>query len=220
MNSRNWLDALTDGQIFRDWLALAANFVFGTAWLILLILGFTASLSLSLILIGIPLLLFTLASTRTLAALDYRMMAAILDEDAPPLHDDLDMHGANLGERLGLLLGSSITWRSLVYLLLKFPLGLLSLFMSMFVLPFLAIEVLVLAPLTIDLHLLSVRALHFTATGMHKAMSLLLPKARGKRRGVESYAPPRRLQLDDDDYEDERYILDDDGEISMHRKRS
>ena len=111
MKDYTWLDALSDGKMFRHWLALFANFWFGLAYFIFVIAGFSIALSLSVVLIGIPLLLFMLGATRTLAALDRHVMAEILGVDAPADFDDVDTRGANLGERLGMFLGSWATWR-------------------------------------------------------------------------------------------------------------
>ena len=62
--NRTWLDAMTDGQIIRDWFSLIAHFALGTTYISFFIFAYTMSIGLSFILIGIPLLLFTLASTR------------------------------------------------------------------------------------------------------------------------------------------------------------
>jgi hypothetical protein len=211
MKDYNWLDALSDGKIMRHWLALFASFWFGLAYWILVIGGFALALSLSVVLVGIPLLLFMLAATRTLALLDRRLMAEILDVSAPGDFDDVDMRGANLGERLGMYLGSWATWRSLLYLAVKFPLGILSLSLSfIFLLP-LAVEVLVLAPLTIDLHLLSVRLMRFTAVGLFRLNNLFLPSGKAKR--------PSRLELVEEDEEPEpRYYIDSEGEIAAYKR--
>ncbi|MEP7293928.1 MAG: sensor domain-containing protein, partial [Chloroflexota bacterium] len=140
MKDHSWLDALSDGKMFRSWLALFASFWFGLAYLIFLMGGFAIALSLSVVLVGIPLLLFMLATTRQIAALDRRLMAEILGVSPPPDFDDVDTRGANLGERMGMYLGSSVTWRSALYLLAKFPLGVAALIASLVVLVPLAVE--------------------------------------------------------------------------------
>ncbi len=54
-------------------------------------MGYGVGIGLSLILIGLPLLLFTLAGTRTLAAMDRKLNAAILGiEDEPDTWDDVE----------------------------------------------------------------------------------------------------------------------------------
>lgn len=211
MNNYSWLDALSDGKMFRSWLALFANFWFGLVYFIFLIAGFSLALSLSFVLIGIPLLLFMLAATRTLALMDRRVMAEILDVAAPADFDDVDTRGANLGERLGMYLGSWATWRSALYLLVKFPLGMLSFTLSMLILLPLALEVLILAPLTIDLHLLTVRLMRWSATGLYRINNLFLPTGKAKR--------PSRLELVEEDIEEEpRYYIDAEGEIAVAKR--
>ncbi len=208
-NNRTWLDALSDGQIIRDWFSLIAHFALGSTYISFFIFAYAMSIGLSFILIGIPLLLFTLASTRAVAAMDQRLFAAILDRPAPEFADDVDPRGANLGERLGMFLGSTTTWRSIVYLALKFPVGIGAFMAAMFILPFLGFEMLILGPLGIDMRLATVRLLHGVAVGLHKLPGLLLPTGKRKRdvsrlESVETYEP--------------EYYLDDDGEIVMHKR--
>ncbi len=211
MNNPSWLDALSDGKMFRNWLALFANFWFGLAYIIFVIGGFPLALSLSVVLVGIPLLLFMLATTRTLALLDRRLMATILDVEPPQDFDDIDMRGANLGERLGMLLGSMATWRSALYLLVKFPLGIVSITLSLLILLSLAVEVLLLAPLTIDLHLITVRLLRWSAVALYRINNFFLPKGKSKRFS--------RLELVENEPEDDlRYYIDDDGEIAVAKR--
>ena len=207
----SWLDALTDGQVLRDWLSLFGSIWISLLYITLLIAGFALGIGLSFILIGLPLLLFVLAGTRTIAAMDRKLMAAIIGiEDEPETLNDVDARGANLGERLGMYLGSIVTWRSLLYLIAKLPISMLAFTISMVIWIPLAIEVLILAPLTIDLHMFSVRLLHFSAVKLHRLNTLFLPTPKGKRR-------VSRLELVEEP--EPRYYIDDDGEISMAKRK-
>lgn len=208
MRDKTWLDALTDGQVLRDWFSLIVSFALGITYLAFFAAGYAVSLGLSFVLIGIPLLLFMLASTRAAAAMDRRLMAAVLNADAPTMDEDPALQGMNLGERLGHYLGSALTWRSLIYLALKFPIGIFSFMFAICILPLLAIEVLILGPLTIDMHLISVRLLHGVTMGLHRAEGLLLPSRKPKR------AARLRLELVE---EEPAYYLDDDGEIIKYK---
>jgi hypothetical protein len=207
----HWLDALSDGQMFRNWFALFANFWLGLAYFIFLTVGFTVALGLSLVLVGIPLLLFMLATTRVLARLDRQMMGALLDTPTAEVADEVDVRGANLGERLGMYLGSGATWRSLIYLLLKLPVGIATFSAAWLILPFLALEVLILAPLTIDLRLITVRLLHWSAIGTHRVTGLLLPTGKRKR-------DTSRLETREE--AEPRYFIDEDGEIAAYKRFS
>jgi hypothetical protein len=215
-NSRSWLDALTDGHILRDALSLLAQFLFGMFYFTLLAMGFATAIGLSFILIGIPLLLFMMAATRTLASMDRAVMASIMDMEVPRVQEDIDMRGANLGERMGMLLGSGVTWRSFLYLLMKLPIGIAAISILSLLLPLLAIEVLILAPLTIDLRLITVRLLRWSARGLFAINSAVLPNAKGKRTTAEQ---PERISRLIDEYEEQpRYVLDDDGEIRVAKR--
>lgn len=212
-SSKNWLDVLSDGQMFRDWFSLIAHFFLGIAYFIFLSVGFSVAIGTSVILVGIPLLLFMLATTRVLARIDRQIMGALLDVDTPEVADDVDARGANLGERLGMYLGSGTTWTSLIYLFLKMPIGILTFTLSWLILPLLALEVLILAPLTIDMRLISVRMLHWLAVGTHKFSGVLLPKDASKRKRDTS-----RLETRAERAESETgYFIDDDGEIAAYK---
>ncbi len=198
-DNRTWSDALTDGQIIRDWFSLISQFVLGMTYISFFIFAYSTSISLIFILIGIPLLLFTLASTRAVAAMDQRMFAAILDEPVREFADDVDTRGANFGQRLGMYLGSWTTWRSLIYLAVKFPVGMVAFTAALFILPFLGFEMLFLGPLGIDMRLATPRLLHAVAVGLHKFPGMLLP--------TESY-----------ERDEPQYYLDDDGEIAIRKR--
>jgi hypothetical protein len=212
MHNKSWLDALTEGQIIRDWFSLIVHLPLGIAYLIFLVAGYGTSIGLSFILVGIPLLLFMLASTRAVAALDRRLVGAILDTPTREFTDEIDPRGANLGERLGTYIGSGRTWLSLLYLLLKLPLGVMSFTAAWLILPLLAIEVLILGPLTIDMRLISVRMLHWLALGFHRIPGVLLPTGAKRKRDIS--------RLETVEVEEPRYYLDDDGEIMVRKRLS
>jgi hypothetical protein len=209
--SKNWLDVLSDGQLFRDWFSLIAHFFLGIAYFTFLSVGFAVALASSVVLVGIPQLLFMLATTRILARIDRQVMGALLDTPTAIVADDVDTRGANLGERLGMYLGSGATWRSLIYLLLKLPVGIMTFSAAWLILPLLFIEVLILAPLTIDMRLISVRMLHWIAIGTHKFSGVLLPSGKRKR-------DTSRLETQEE--ADPRYFIDDDGEIAAYKRFS
>src|SRR5215468_7345446 len=104
-DSKVWLDALTDGQLFRDWASLTAHFFLAIGYWIVLGFGFAFAIGTSVILIGIPMLLFMLATTRAMAAMDRKLVGAILGSETRAVVDDVDPRGANFGERLGMYLG-------------------------------------------------------------------------------------------------------------------
>jgi hypothetical protein len=209
-DSRVWLDVLTDGRVFRDWFSLVAHFFLGLAYWIVLGFGFAFALGTSVILIGIPMLLFMLATTRVMAALDRQIVGALLDIETPTVVDDVDTRGANLGERMGMYLGSLTTWRSAAYLLLKLPLGMATISAAFALLPVLAFELLLLGPLIAPARPISVQVMRWLAVGSHKIPGLLLP-TRKRKRDTSRLETPELVQ-------EPRYYLDDDGEVILRKR--
>jgi hypothetical protein len=208
MERRSWLDHLTDGQIVRDWVSLNAHLPFGLVYWLLLGTLLGVAVGLTFVLIGIPLLLLTFASIGLVAKADQQMIGALLEDDTPEV-ELIDTTGENLGERLGRYLGTRSTWASALYLFLKVPVGILGITFAWMIVPFLAFELLVLAPLTISQRPLTVRMLHWTARGLHRVPGLLLPRV--KRKGGSDWRDTRHLMEREDD--EPAYYLDDDGEL-------
>jgi hypothetical protein len=113
-------DRTTWGGALYLLLALPLGVVYFTVY----VTGFVAGASLSLLIIGLPLLLGVLASTRPVAAFEAqlaRRLTGIAVADPAPAPA-----GGGALARLGVLLRDDATWRRLVYLLSRFPLGLVS----------------------------------------------------------------------------------------------
>jgi hypothetical protein len=220
---RSWLDALTDGQWIRDWTSLNAHFVFGLFYWSVLWLLFGIGISLAFILVGIPLLLLAFHSMRTLAAIDHQAVAALLDRPARQLDDDLEAErGGTIWRRFGHVLRSAQTWRSLIYVALKLPIGAVTLGAAWFLLPFMAFEMLILGPLTLSNGTITLRLLHALAIFSHEWPAMLLPETqqREPREKSKRDLRVRRLEVIEDDEEvpGGRYILTDDGEVEYKQR--
>jgi hypothetical protein len=220
-HDHSWLDALTDGQMLREWSSLHAHFFFSLFYLFVLSMLLGLGLSLLVVLVGAPILLLALSSIRTLATFDHQLIASLLQREPKALREDIDMRGANFGERLGMLLGSGVTWRSLLYLTLKFFIGIGTIAAAWMLLPFMALEVLVLAPLTLSRRQLSVQLLHWLAVFAHEAPSLALAGERTQQPVRDKAKRDLRISrletIEEED--DDRYILTDDGEVTMRKRR-
>lgn len=102
-------------------LYLGLAFPLGIAYFVVLVAGFSISVSLSIIIVGIPLFVVTLLIVRGLGAVE-RLLANLLldtDLDAPtyPFQD------GSVSDRLRTLILNRRTWAECGYLLLKFPVG-------------------------------------------------------------------------------------------------
>lgn len=99
-------------------LALPAG-IFAFTWVVT---GLSLSLGMLILIIGFPLLIFVLGSIRALGLAEGRLIEALLDVRMPRRPPILPA-GRQWTERLGNLFKDGYTWTSLLYLLLKLPLG-------------------------------------------------------------------------------------------------
>jgi len=85
--------------------------------------GLSLSLGLAILVIGLPLMVAFLASTRLLAVAEVHLLRLLVDEEASAAPALLP-HGQGFWERLGALIKDHRTWTSLLYFVLHLPLGL------------------------------------------------------------------------------------------------
>ncbi len=222
-DNSSWVDMLTDGRIWRSGFYLLWTFFSGIMYLPFLAWGFGTAFGLSFILIGIPLLVMMFAAVRGLAAFDRKIGGVFLDKDLAPLVNDIP-RGQSIIGRLGSQFASPMSWLSIVYLMTRFPAGIFSMIALPIITPLVFLELLILAPLGISRGMISMQILNGLATGIASFSNSLLPTASGESRPREkmksdtSWRDTSRLEIIDED--DERYFIDDDGEIvSVKPKR-
>ena len=118
------LQPFNDRTTWGGALHLLLGLPLGVAYFAFYLTGFVTGAGLSLVVIGLPLLFAVLASTRPVAAFEARLARSLT---GVPVSDPAPVPAASgaLG-RLGALLRDDMTWRRLVYLLSRFPLGLAS----------------------------------------------------------------------------------------------
>jgi signal transduction histidine kinase len=112
----------------RTWKAvvyLIVGFAIGIGEFVFLVTGLALGFSLSIVIVGIPLLLAVATASRALGAMDRAVANTLLDAgiQAPPAHRHAE--GPWL-QRLRAVMTASSTWRSLGWLALRFPLALIS----------------------------------------------------------------------------------------------
>jgi len=112
----------------RTWKAVAyllVSFAIGVGEFVFLVTGLAVGFSLSIVIVGIPLLLAVATASRALGAMDRTIANALLGTaiPAPPAH----RHAAGPWlQRLRAVMTAPSTWRSLGWLALRFPLSLIS----------------------------------------------------------------------------------------------
>jgi len=113
---------VVSGQAYLNLLYLLAAFPLGVLYFVLLVSGLSAGIALSIIWVGIPILLLVGVLWWALASLERLVAIHWLKEDVPAMsHPSIE--GADVWTRLKEHLANPVTWKSLLYLFMKFPLG-------------------------------------------------------------------------------------------------
>jgi hypothetical protein len=116
---------VADGRTYRQIAYLLLSFPFGVFYFVALITGISLSVGLSLIWVGIPLLLALLVFCDGLISFEHRLASELLGiSTAAPYQTSSERQG--LWSQLRQRLASPATWSGLLFLLIKFPLGLAS----------------------------------------------------------------------------------------------
>jgi signal transduction histidine kinase len=106
---------------YKHALYLLLAFPLGLVYFVALIAGIAVGLGLAVIWVGIPILVATLLAWRAAGGLERVLARRLLDADIQsPLHADPSL---GVWRRLLLLVRDPVTWKSLVFVGLKFPAG-------------------------------------------------------------------------------------------------
>lgn len=108
-------------RTYRHLLYLGLAFPLGIAYFVVLVTGFSVSVSLSILVVGIPLFVVTLLTVRGLGALERLLANLLLDTDIPA--PTYPFRAGSVFARLRALVVNRRTWTECGYLLLKFPVG-------------------------------------------------------------------------------------------------
>jgi two-component system phosphate regulon sensor histidine kinase PhoR len=112
-------------QTYTNMLYLLLAFPLGLVYFILIVLGISLGIGLLVLIIGFPLILLFLIIWWQLAVFERSMTIAWLHVPIPPM-SVAPYAGRTWVENVLARLSDAMTWKSLAYLLLKFPFGLLS----------------------------------------------------------------------------------------------
>lgn len=113
-------------QTYLSIIYLLLSFPLGTAYFVFLVTGLLLGLSLSIVWIGIPILLLMLAAWWGLMVFERQLAIRLLHVDIPPMSRET-ASGQSAWARLKAHLRNPVTWKGLAYLFARFPLGILSL---------------------------------------------------------------------------------------------
>ena len=113
---------VVSGQAYLNLLYLLAAFPLGILYFVLLVSGLSLGIPLLIVWVGIPILLMVGALWWVLASFECFMAIHWLKEDVPVMSRP-SIEGADVWARFKDYLANPVTWKSLLYLFMKFPLG-------------------------------------------------------------------------------------------------
>lgn len=118
-------------QTYMNILYLLFSFPLGTAYFIFLVTGLSLGFGLLLVWIGIPVLVLVFLAWWEIASFERQMAIWLLGVDIPPMSLKPVNEKSILGRAL-YRVNSPVTWKALLFLIVKFPLGILSLVVMAF----------------------------------------------------------------------------------------
>jgi len=113
------------GSTYLNALYLLLAFPLGLFYLIFLITGISLGVPLTIVWVGFIILIGVYAAWNGLIAFERIMAIGLLGEEIPPISRQ-DLSGKDLWQKFTATLSNPVTWKGLLFLLAKFPLGLVS----------------------------------------------------------------------------------------------
>lgn len=116
-------------RTYTNLLYLALAFPLGLIYFIFLTVGIPLGLGLTLIWIGIPILALVFAGSWGLAAMERQLAIHALGAPVPPMSQpavELAQTPPTVWQRVKAFFSNPVTWKSMAFLLLKLPLGVVS----------------------------------------------------------------------------------------------
>jgi hypothetical protein len=125
-----------EARSYTNLVFLALAFPLGLAYFVFLITGFAVGLGLTLIWIGLPILALVFAGAWGMTALERQLAIHLLGAEVPPMTPPAPAAPAPRGfwRTVADFLGNPVTWKGLGYLLIKFPLGIVTFVATVFLL--------------------------------------------------------------------------------------
>ena len=124
-NNTFWSDhfsVLKDKQTYKNLLYLLAAFPLGIAYFVISVVGLSMGVGLLIIWVGLFILLALFAGLWGMAHLERQLAIHLLGEDIAPMSPPEEPEGG-LWERVKAHFSNPVTWKSMFYLILKFPVG-------------------------------------------------------------------------------------------------
>jgi len=121
----NIVGVIADRQTYKNLVYLLLAFPLGIAYYIVLMVGFTVGLGLSVLVVGLGILLATVIGLRYLASFERSLANTLLGTNIRK-PDDVEKASEGIVGTAKAYLQASSTWRGLGFVALRFPIGVLS----------------------------------------------------------------------------------------------
>jgi hypothetical protein len=121
---RGFFGVVAEPQSYLNIIYLLLAFPLGTFYFVFLVTGLSLGFGLIITLVGIPILLLVLSGSWVLCRFERQVAITLLNEDIP-----LAVSGTASGGlwfRVKALLKDRVTWTGMLYLFMKFPLGIVT----------------------------------------------------------------------------------------------
>ncbi len=112
-------------QTYLNLVYLYLAFPLGVAYFVFIVVGLSVGFGLIITIFGVPLLVLTIFASWLLSSFERELANRLLKEDIPPILQE-DISGLTLLGKLKALLSNPVTWTGLLYLVVKFPIGVAS----------------------------------------------------------------------------------------------
>ena len=112
-------------QTYLNLVYLYLAFPLGIAYFVFIVVGLSMGFGLIITLFGAPLLVLTIVASWLLSSFERELANRLLKEEIPPILQ-VDISGLTLLNKLKALLSNPVTWTGLLYLIVKFPIGVAS----------------------------------------------------------------------------------------------
>ena len=113
-------------RTYTNLLYLLLAFPLGVAYFVFLAVGLTTGFGLLIVWLGIPILALVFAGSWWLAALERQLAIHALGAEVPPMAPPEPEASAGFWQRVGAFFANPVTWKGMAFLLVKFPLGMVS----------------------------------------------------------------------------------------------
>jgi hypothetical protein len=125
LNLGRFFKVMVSGQAYIKLLYLLAAFPLGLFYFCFLVSGLSLGISLTIVWVGLPILLLVGAGWLWLVAFERFMVIHLLKENVPATRPTLQ-GDVGIWRRISAYLTNPVTWKGLLYLFLKFPLGMVT----------------------------------------------------------------------------------------------